>query len=57
MDLSETELQGEGCYVAVTNDYLNVQAIMDRVRDPGAGAIVIFAGEAIRGLPSAIPFL
>ncbi|KAH6973447.1 Molybdopterin biosynthesis MoaE [Ilyonectria sp. MPI-CAGE-AT-0026] len=32
------------CYVALTHDHLNVQDTMDRVRDPGAGAIVIFAG-------------
>ncbi|KAH7158210.1 Molybdopterin biosynthesis MoaE [Dactylonectria estremocensis] len=38
------EAAEDGCYVALTHDYLNVQATMDRVRDPGAGAIVIFAG-------------
>lgn len=39
------ELTVDGCYVALTNDLLNVQAVMDRVRSPQAGAIVIFAGE------------
>ncbi|KAF5130850.1 Molybdopterin synthase catalytic subunit [Metarhizium anisopliae] len=38
------ELSSEGCYVALTRDHLNVQTIMDRVRSPAAGAIVLFAG-------------
>ena len=38
------ELKDEGCYVALTNDLLNIQEVMDRVRSPAAGAIVVFAG-------------
>ncbi|KAB5528877.1 Molybdopterin synthase catalytic subunit [Coniochaeta sp. 2T2.1] len=38
------ELQEGSCYVALTRDHLQVQPIMDRVKDPGAGAIVLFAG-------------
>jgi molybdopterin synthase catalytic subunit len=38
------ELHDDGCYAALTHDYLNVQEIMDRVRSPLAGAIVMFAG-------------
>ncbi|KAF4979378.1 hypothetical protein FZEAL_4419 [Fusarium zealandicum] len=38
------ELSAEGCHVALTHDHLSVQAIMDRVRSPSAGAIVLFAG-------------
>ncbi|KAK7750042.1 hypothetical protein SLS62_008035 [Diatrype stigma] len=42
---SETnELQEDGTYVALTHDHLNAQSIMDRVRSPQAGAIVLFAG-------------
>jgi molybdopterin synthase catalytic subunit len=44
MDPSTTELQEGHCYVALTHDHLNVQEIMDRVRSPQAGAIVLFAG-------------
>lgn len=39
-----TVLTDEGCYVALTDEPLNIQAITDRVRSPQAGAIVIFAG-------------
>lgn len=38
------ELSAEGCYVALTHDSLDAKAIMDRVRSPAAGAIVVFAG-------------
>ncbi|KAK3363381.1 Molybdopterin biosynthesis MoaE [Lasiosphaeria hispida] len=38
------ELQDDVCYVALTWDHLNAQNIMDRVRSPAAGAIVLFAG-------------
>ncbi|KAG9500142.1 hypothetical protein J7337_008610 [Fusarium musae] len=38
------ELSEQNCYVALTHDHLNAQAIMDRVRSPSAGAIVLFAG-------------
>ncbi|CVK90617.1 related to molybdopterin synthase large subunit [Fusarium mangiferae] len=38
------ELSEQDCYVALTHDHLNAQAILDRVRSPSAGAIVLFAG-------------
>ncbi|KAK3694788.1 Molybdopterin biosynthesis MoaE [Podospora appendiculata] len=38
------ELTSPGCYVALTHAHLDAQAIMDRVRSPAAGAIVLFAG-------------
>ncbi|KAI0119110.1 Molybdopterin biosynthesis MoaE [Daldinia grandis] len=44
MDLQTTELKEDACYVALTHDYLNVNNVMDRVRSPQAGAIVMFAG-------------
>lgn len=43
----ETEQVIEGCYVALTHDLLDVKGIMDRVRSPEAGAIVLFAGERL----------
>ncbi|KAI1079612.1 Molybdopterin biosynthesis MoaE [Whalleya microplaca] len=44
MDSQATETNEDGCYVGLTHDYLNVQNVMDRVRSPQAGAIVMFAG-------------
>jgi len=41
----QLELTADGCYVALTHHPLDVKAIMDRVRSPEAGAIVLFAGE------------
>ncbi|PHH75979.1 hypothetical protein CDD80_1910 [Ophiocordyceps camponoti-rufipedis] len=38
------ELSGHGSYVSLTNDHLSIGAVMDRVRSPEAGAIVLFAG-------------
>ncbi|KAI1339349.1 Molybdopterin biosynthesis MoaE [Xylariaceae sp. FL0016] len=38
------EICDDRCYVALTHGYLNSQEIMDRVRSPQAGAIVLFAG-------------
>lgn len=38
------EQSEESVYVALTTSHLAVQPIMDRVRSPQAGAIVIFAG-------------
>lgn len=47
MDLqTANEIQEEGGYAALTNDLLNAQAIMNRVRSPQAGAIVLFAGKS-----------
>ncbi len=39
------ELQDGGCYVALTHTVLDAKSIMDRVRSPKAGAIVLFAGN------------
>lgn len=44
MPESIQELSEEQCYVALTYDHLDAKAIMDRVRSPKAGAIVLFAG-------------
>ncbi|RDA89212.1 hypothetical protein CP532_0498 [Ophiocordyceps camponoti-leonardi (nom. inval.)] len=38
------ELSGDGCHVSLTKEYLSVQAVMNRVRSPEAGAIVLFVG-------------
>lgn len=40
-----SELQEEGCYVALSHGYLDAKLMMDRVRSPKAGAIVLFAGK------------
>lgn len=48
MDPQATEIQDEGCYVGLTHDHLNAQDIMNRVRSPQAGAIVLFAGWSTR---------
>lgn len=45
MDSHASELQEDGCYVALTEDHLNAQNAIDRVRSPQAGAIVLFAGK------------
>ncbi|OTA79048.1 hypothetical protein M434DRAFT_402143 [Hypoxylon sp. CO27-5] len=44
MDSEITEIVEDGCYVGLTHDHLNLRDIMDRVRSPQAGAIVMFAG-------------
>ena len=38
------ELQDDNCYVALTHDHLDAKSMMNRVRSPKAGAIVLFAG-------------
>merc|ERR1712093_278681 len=38
------ELEDDGCYIALTDDLLDAKSMMDRVRSPKAGAIVLFAG-------------
>lgn len=49
-----SELHEDGCYVALSHDYLDAKSMMDRVRSPKAGAIVLFAGKidwlSVRGL-------
>jgi molybdopterin synthase catalytic subunit len=38
------ELSDDAIYVALTNDHLDAVTIMNKVRSPKAGAIVLFAG-------------
>ena len=44
-DSGITETAEGNCYVALTSATLVVTDVMDRVRSPGAGAIVLFAGN------------
>lgn len=52
MDTTETragdswELSEDGCYVGLTDLPLDAKWIMDKVRSPAAGAIVLFAGTS-----------
>ena len=39
-----SDLSEGNCYVALTHDHLDILDIMNRVRSPKAGAIVLFAG-------------
>lgn len=50
-----SELQEDNCYVALTHDHLDAKAMMDRVRSPKAGAIVLFAGGIIEASAQKIP--
>ncbi|CAD0099677.1 unnamed protein product [Aureobasidium mustum] len=43
---SPTEFQEDGVFVALTHDTLDAVAIMNKVRSPKAGAIVLFAAYA-----------
>jgi hypothetical protein len=45
-DGTTEELSEGNCYVALTHDPLHVLDIMNRVRSPKAGAIVLFAGTS-----------
>jgi hypothetical protein len=47
-----SELQEGDCYVALTHDHLDAKLMMDRVRSPKAGAIVLFAGKIDRFFPN-----
>ena len=38
------ELVEDGCYVGLTELCLDPKSVMDKVRSPAAGAIVLFAG-------------
>lgn len=38
------EMSEDNCFVGLTHDYLNIQEVIDKVRSPMAGAIVLFAG-------------
>jgi molybdopterin synthase catalytic subunit len=42
------ELQEDTCYVALTHDHLDSTSMIDRVRSPKAGAIVLFAGKTLQ---------
>ncbi|KAI0897638.1 Molybdopterin biosynthesis MoaE [Annulohypoxylon nitens] len=44
MTSDAAEIKDDGCYVALTSQLLSVTDVMDRVRSPQAGAIVMFAG-------------
>jgi hypothetical protein len=39
------EHSGDNLYVAITDNSLNANTIIDKVRSPKAGAIVLFAGK------------
>ncbi|OLN96395.1 Molybdopterin synthase catalytic subunit [Colletotrichum chlorophyti] len=43
-DRSPWEVSEGRCYVALTYDHLDVNTIMNKVRSPQAGAIVLFSG-------------
>lgn len=43
--MAETEISESNCYVALSNSFLDVKSVMDRVRSSKAGAIVLFAGK------------
>lgn len=43
------------CFVALTKDFLNSQQVMDKVRSPAAGAIVLFAGTPRPTLYPSLP--
>jgi hypothetical protein len=43
---STAEHSEDGIYVALTHEHLDPLAIMNKVRSPSAGAIVLFAGAA-----------
>jgi molybdopterin synthase catalytic subunit len=45
--MSLSELSEDNCYVALTDNALDAKAIMDKVRSPKAGAIVLFAGTPL----------
>jgi molybdopterin synthase catalytic subunit len=51
---SASEISEDNCYVALTHDHLNAQEIMDKVRSPAAGAIVLFAGLLSQCTPTEI---
>lgn len=50
-------LRDEGVYVCLTRAYLDVQEVVDRVRSPSAGGIVIFAGKFTNPNPNPSPLL
>jgi len=52
---STAEYSAKGIYVALTHDHLDPAAIMDKVRSPSAGAIVLFAGTTVLRSMSSSP--
>lgn len=52
MEPRSTEICEEGCYAALTHEHLRAQEMIDRVRSPQAGAIVLFAGELMKSRPT-----
>ncbi|KAK3365139.1 Molybdopterin biosynthesis MoaE [Lasiosphaeria ovina] len=44
LQAADHQEEDDGCFVALTEAHLDIPAIMDRVRSPEAGAIVLFAG-------------
>lgn len=52
-DSDPWHLSSEGCHVALTHSPLDVPTVMNLVRSPAAGAIVLFAGPS--PLPSPVP--
>ncbi|KAI1374890.1 Molybdopterin biosynthesis MoaE [Hypoxylon crocopeplum] len=44
MNRETSEIKEDGCYVGLTHDHLNLNDVMDKVRSPQAGALVMFAG-------------
>lgn len=39
------QVEADGTFVALTYDILDAKSVMDRVRSPKCGAIVLFAGK------------
>jgi hypothetical protein len=42
----EKSLAEQDIYVSLTYDELNAKSVMDRVKSPKAGAVVLFAGKS-----------
>ena len=49
---STMQLSEEAIHVELTYDHLDADSIMNRVRSPKAGAIVLFAGMQFQDTPS-----
>lgn len=47
LDTMASKMEDDGCFVALTHDTLDAKAMMDKVRSPTAGAIVLFAGTSL----------
>jgi hypothetical protein len=51
VNMDTKEIVEETRYVALKHDTLDAKPIMDRVRSPKAGAIVLFAGNVFPSVP------